>query len=158
MTIRPACAMNAEKLPTLPPTTMSPPLSEMPQRKDASPSTIEQTAMRRRAGGRRCEPLDVDAARHHVLGRARARVAVHGDRGVFVHARHVVAHVPVNVDIEIGIESAGDGMRAVGISARESATRPPRPRACAGTDSDRAAHLVRQIELARRRRPGSNSP
>jgi hypothetical protein len=42
MTIRPACAMNAEKLPTLPPTTMSAPLSEMPQRRDASPSMISK--------------------------------------------------------------------------------------------------------------------
>jgi len=42
MTMRPACAMNAEKLPTFPPTTMSAPLSEIPQRKDASPSMIKR--------------------------------------------------------------------------------------------------------------------
>ena len=50
--------MNAEKLPTLPPTTMSPPFSEMPQRSDASPVDHQQSAVRRGAGRRRGEALD----------------------------------------------------------------------------------------------------
>src|ERR1700730_17327033 len=103
ITIRPACAMNAEKLPTLPPTTISAPLSEIPQRNEASTSMISKPPW--------AEP---HAAGHHVFGGSRTGVAMHRDRGMLVHARHVVADVAVNLHVELGIETACNGMRPIG--------------------------------------------
>jgi hypothetical protein len=54
-------------------------------------------------------------AKPHVLGGARTGVAMHRDRGVLVHARHVVADMAVNLHVKMGIEPAGHGVRAVGI-------------------------------------------
>jgi hypothetical protein len=39
-----------------------------------------------------------DVAGHHVLGATDADIAVNGDRGLLVHARAVVAGVPLDID------------------------------------------------------------
>jgi len=45
--------------------------------------------------------------------RAGTGVAVHRDRGMLVHSRHVVADMAVNLHVEVGIEAAGDRMRTI---------------------------------------------
>ncbi len=55
---------------------------------------ISKSAVCRGPGSGGGKALDVNPARHHVLGGARTRVAVHRDRGMLVHARHVIADVP----------------------------------------------------------------
>ena len=115
MTIRPACAMNAEKLPTLPPTTMSAPLSEIPQRNEASPSMTSSPPCAEAPAAVEAKPLTCTRPDIMFSAAPGPGVAVHRDRGVLVHARHVVADVAVDLHVEVGIETAGDGVRAVGI-------------------------------------------
>ena len=133
MTMRPACAMNAEKLPTLPPTTMSAPLSEMPQRRDASPSMMSRPPCAEAPAAVEAKPRDVHAARHHVLGRARAGIAVHRDRRMLVHPRHVVAHMTVNLHLEIRHRGRRRWNAPRPGSSPGSARRLHRRPACAGT-------------------------
>ena len=72
--------MNAEKLPTLPPTTISQPFIEMPQRRRRIAVDDEQSAMSPKRPPRPTRSLRRRTrARHHVLGHARAGVAVHVD-------------------------------------------------------------------------------
>ncbi len=85
-------------------------------------------------------------------------VAVNGDRGVLVHAGDVVAGVPVNVHVELGVQAAGDGVRAVGIAARGSRDTPVADRLLVQEQVELAQRIARQIELARRRHRASDSP
>ena len=72
--------------------------------------------MRGGARGHGGKASDVHAAGHHILGSARTGIAVDRDRGVLVHASDVVADMTVNLHIEVGIETHGDGMGAIGVS------------------------------------------
>ena len=132
--MRPACAMNAEKLPTLPPTTMSPPLSEMPQRSAASPWITSSPPCAEAPAAVEAKPFDANGARHHVLAHAGPGVAVHGDVGVHVHAAGVVAGVAVDLDVERRVEPGGDGVRAVGIEDLHALARRRPPHRGAGSD------------------------
>ena len=67
--------------PTLPPTTMSQPFSEMPQRDEASPSITSSPPCPEAPAHSEAQPLHADRPRHHVLGDAPADVAVHRDVG-----------------------------------------------------------------------------
>src|SRR3712207_4929816 len=59
--------------------------------------------------------LDPDGPRHDVLGEADAAVAAHADRRVLVHARAVVADVPLDQDLDRRVESGGDRVAAAGL-------------------------------------------
>ena len=52
-------------------------------------------------------------ARHHVLGEPRTGVAVHAHRRQLVHAGAVVADVTVDLDLDLGVDSARDRVRTV---------------------------------------------
>ena len=69
--------------------------------------------MRAGAGGLARVALHDDAARHHVLGDARAGVAKQAHGRALVHASAVVADVSVDLDLRIGVHAAGDGVRPV---------------------------------------------
>src|SRR6185369_3457848 len=57
-----------------------------------------------------------DEAAHHVFREARARVAVHAHGRELVHAGAVVADVPVDVDLDLGVDAAGHGVRATRVA------------------------------------------
>ena len=57
-----------------------------------------------------------DEPAHHVLGQARARVAVHAHGRELVHAGAVVANVPVDVDLDLGVDAARHGVRAARVA------------------------------------------
>jgi hypothetical protein len=86
-------------------------------------------------------PLDHDRPGHHVLGQAGARVPVHAHGGALVHPRAVVADVPFDLDLDLGIEPAGDRVRAVRVEDAP-VTRPRR----------RGQVVQALVELAQRRR------
>ena len=73
----------------------------------------EQPAVRGRARRLADAAVDDDDARHHVLGDPGARVAAHAHRRVLVHAGAVVADVAVDLDLELGVEPARDGVRTL---------------------------------------------
>ena len=108
----------------------------------------------------------MDKARHHVLGDARAGVAVDDDGRLLVHAGAVVADVAVDLDGDRRVEAGGDGVLAArvvdapvalvgvgrerwraalssrsGVSARSTSAsqRVPRNRRCAGSGSQTLA-------------------
>ena len=105
--------------------------------------------MRRSAGGHGREPLHMYPARHHILSRPGTRVAVHGHRGVLVHACHVIADVSVNLQIQIGVEAASDRMRAVRI-LHADARHTFRNRSSVQEKVQVAKRVAGEIELARR--------
>ena len=98
--------------PTDPPTTISMPFIEMPQRDEASPFDDEKPAIA--GGARRFGRIAGDAhdARHHVLGNAGAGMAMDDDLGFLVHAAAIEADMAVDLDRERPVEPAGDGMLA----------------------------------------------
>ena len=63
--------MNALMWPTMPPTTMSTPFIEMPQRERGIALDHQKAAVAPGAGGLRGVAVDPDRARHDVLGDAR---------------------------------------------------------------------------------------
>jgi hypothetical protein len=86
-------------------------------------------------------PVDDDRARHQVLGDARAGVAVDAHGRELVHAGAVVADVPLDLDLHVRVDAAGDGVRAVRVDD------PPMPRSWA-----LAGELVEAaVELRQRR-------
>ena len=90
--------MKADIWPTEPPTTMSMPFIEIPQRDEASPSMTSKPAI---AGGtRRFGRIAGDAhdARHHVLGNADAGMAMDDDLGFLVHAAAIEADMALDLD------------------------------------------------------------
>ena len=120
---------------------MSTPFIEMPQRAAASPWTTSSPPCAVAPADWLTLPSTTTRPRHHVLGDPRARVATHAHRRVLVHARAVVADVPVDLDLELGVEPTGDGVRAPGIDD------PPPARALA-----RQRDVVEAlVQLAQRR-------
>ena len=78
---------------------------------------------------------------------------MHRHRGVLVHSGHVVADVAVNVDVQLGVEAAGDRVRAVGISHVDPGD-AFRERAPVQKEIQIAQRILGEIEFAaRRRRP-----
>ena len=79
-------------------------------------------------GARRLAGVAVhhDLSRHRVLGGAGSCVSVHAHGRALVHARAVVAHVAVDLDLDLGVEPAGDGVRAVRVE-HAPVSRPRRP-------------------------------
>jgi hypothetical protein len=58
-------------------------------------------------------PLDDDRAGHEVLGEPWTRVPAHPHRRELVHPSAVVADVPVDLDLDLGVDPAGHGVGAV---------------------------------------------
>ena len=117
--------MNAEKSPTLPPTTMSTPFIEMPQRNEASPSITSSPPCADAPADYRSEALTCTRCRHHVLGDTGSGVAMHGYSRLLVHPRAVVADVPFDFDLDRRVDTHRDVVRPVRI-LDEKLTRQPR--------------------------------
>jgi hypothetical protein len=88
----------------------------------------EQAAVRARSGRLARVPVHDHGARHHVLRDARPGVAADADRRPLVHPGAVVADVAVDLDLDVRVDPAGDGVGAVGIEP----TQVPRPSAVRG--------------------------
>src|SRR5439155_21791304 len=73
----------------------------------------EQPAVAARAGRLARAPVHDYPAGHQVLGQPGARVTVHAHGRKLVHAGAVVADMAVNLDVELGVEPAGDRMSPV---------------------------------------------
>ena len=99
--------MNALRCPTEPRTTTSAPFSEIAARRCRAVDD-ERAAVGRGAGRRARVALDDDGARHHVLGHADARVAVHADPRELVHPGAVVARVALDLDLRAGDRADGE--------------------------------------------------
>ncbi len=59
--------------------------------------------------------FDMNGAGHHVLGDANTGIAFHDDVRQLVHATAVIADVPVDLDGDGFVETACNGMLAVGM-------------------------------------------
>src|SRR3954449_3140150 len=85
--------------------------------------------------------LDDHGPGHDVLGDPDARVAVHADRRLLVHARAVVADVPVDLDRDRRVEPDRQRVRAARVHDA------PVARLCVGASSER---VKARVELAAR--------
>src|SRR3954452_6062473 len=84
---------------------------------------VQQAAVGGGAGRLAGVAVDDHAARHHVLRQALSGVAGDAHGGALVHARAVVAGVPLDHDLDVGVEAAGDVVDAGRVDD------PPAPRA-----------------------------
>ena len=143
----PAWPMKALIWPTEPPTTMSTPFIEMPQRALASPSMTTQPAASR--GGRRLRGVAAHphAPAHDVLGDAGAGMAVDRDSRRRVHAGAVIADMAVDLDVDRRGEPDRDRVRAVRVHAPATAARwCPGASRCRRSFRSRT-ELCRQVDL-----------
>ncbi len=132
--------------PTLPPTTMSMPFIEMPQRALASPAMTSSPPRPEAPADCEALPLDADDAAHHVLADPGAAMAAHGDGRLPVHAAAVIAGMALDRDLDGQSEADRDRMRALGIDD------PPQalvgvPRELVQTAVERPHRLAAEVEL-----------
>jgi hypothetical protein len=99
--------------PMLPPTTMSMPFMEIPQRAPASPSITNKPP--RAVAPAAWEALPLTRTEPDIMfGATDADIAVHGDAGFLVHARAVVAGVAPDIDGHGFVDADGQVVSAVG--------------------------------------------
>jgi hypothetical protein len=75
----------------------------------------EQASAPGRAGGLACVSLHHDGAGGQVLGEAGTCVSMHPHGRQLVHPGAVVAHVPFDLDLDLGVDPAGDRVGTVGV-------------------------------------------
>ena len=117
--------------PIEPPTTMSMPFIEMPQRDDGIALDDEQPAMA--GGARRLAGIARDPDQPDIMFSATPTPALPwiDDLGLLVHAGAIVADMPVDLDRDRRIEADGDRVLPVRIEDVASASRWSRAAACA---------------------------
>ena len=105
--------MNALRWPTEPRTTMSTPFIEIPQRAAASPWTTSRPPWA--VAPADWLTLPSTTTRPDIMFSAIPVLALPRTTTVaqLVHARAVVADVPVDLDLELGVEATGDGVGAL---------------------------------------------
>ena len=106
--------MNALMWPTEPRTTMSTPFIEMPQREEASPWTTSRPPRPVAPADWLALPSTITAPDMMFSARPTPAVAVHADRRALVHAGAVVAHVALDIDLDVRVESHRDAWRRPG--------------------------------------------
>ena len=126
--------------PMSPPTTMSTPFIEIPQRAAALPSITSRPPCAVAPADWEALPFDVDRAGHHVLGDADARVADDRDLGLLVHSGGVVADVAVDGDRDRCVEADRDVVCAMRVRDDDA---PDGPGACSAAFSSRTGVVAR---------------